>query len=127
MQLALGGNELSSCDVWLFSAGADNADITAAARAAIQRRSRSVHVMTRGPSGAAATIALAAGGLVHAVPVSTEKDGYLATHSLTASVGALLVASDAVAHDARGQHVLVGALRDRIPGEPRAGKPFGRR
>lgn len=114
MEIALGIDDLSSCDVWLFSAGADNADAVAAARAAIQRRCRSLRIVTRGPSGAAAAIVLKAGGEVYVVPVATERDGYLATHSLIASIGALLLASDAVAHDPVGQNTLVKALSGRI-------------
>jgi len=114
MEVALGLHDLSACDVWLFSAGADNADAIAAARAAVQRRCQSLRLVTRGPSGAATAIVVESGGTVHAVPVATERDGYLATHSLVASVGALLLASDVVAADAVGQPVLIEALRRRI-------------
>ncbi|WP_347302142.1 HAD hydrolase family protein [Croceibacterium sp. TMG7-5b_MA50] len=110
MDLVLGGYDLSGSDVWLFSAGADNADIVAAAVSARQRRCRRLHIVTRGPSGAAAEIVAASGGTVHAVPAATIQDGYLATHSMIATVGALLLASDAVAHDARGRDELVAAL-----------------
>jgi fructoselysine-6-P-deglycase FrlB-like protein len=114
MEIAVGIHDHTFSDVWLFSAGADNADVVAAAQAALQRRCRSIQIVTRGPSGAAAGIVRAAGGEVHAVPVATEQDGYLATHSLIGSIGALLLASDIVAHDAVGHGVLLDALRHRI-------------
>lgn len=116
MEVVLGTHDISGTDVWLFSAGADNADVAAAATAARQRRCRRLHIVTRGPSGAAARVVADGGGCVHVVPVATIRDGYLATHSLIATIGSLLIASDAVAHDARGQdklvHTLLGRLRD---------------
>ncbi len=114
MEIAVGVHDQASSDVWLFSAAADNADVVAAAQAALQRRCRTIRIVTRGPTGAAAGVVREAGGEVYAVPVLTEKDGYLATHSLVGSVGALLLASDIVAHDAVGHGTLLNALRSRI-------------
>lgn len=114
MDVVLGCHDLSSTDVWLFSAGADNADIVAAAISARQRQCRRLHIVTRGPSGAAARIVTDAGGSVHAVPVATASDGYLATHSMIATVGGLLLASDAVAHEARGHGGLLEAILGRL-------------
>lgn len=116
MEVVLGTHDISEIDVWLFSAGADNADVVAAATAARQRRCRQLHIVTRGPSGAATRLVADSGGCVHVVPVVTARDGYLATHSMIATIGSLLIASDAVADDARGQdklvHALLGRLRD---------------
>lgn len=114
MDVVLGGYDLSQSDVWLFSAGADNADVMAAAISARQRRCRKLHIVTRGPTGGGAEIVAAGGGSVHAVPVTTIRDGYLATHSMITTIGALLLASDAVAHDARGHDELVSALLARL-------------
>lgn len=110
MDVVLGTHDLSGTDVWLFSAGANNADVAAAAIAARQRRCRRLHIVTRGPSGAAAAVVADGGGRAHAVPVATNRDGYLATHSMVATIGGLLLAADAVAHDARGRNELVQAL-----------------
>lgn len=114
MDIALGVHDLSTTDVWLFSAGANNADVVSAARAALQRRCRKLRIVTRGPLAAAARIVADAGGEVHAVPVATHRDGYLATHSMIATVGSLLLASDAVANGARGQIDLVRSMRARL-------------
>src|SRR3546814_13284131 len=102
MQLVLGSSDVSDIDVWLFSAGANNPDIIAAVRAAVSRRVRSLNIVTRSPSGAAARELRSLGGRVHVVPVADEKDGYLSTHALTASVAALLVAFEGVSNDTVG-------------------------
>ncbi len=114
MDVVLGTHDISGTDVWLFSAGAENADIVAAATAALQRRCRRLHIVTRGPSGAAAVAVANSGGRVHSVPVATDLDGYLATHSMIATIGALLLASDAVGHDARDHAELVQGLLGRL-------------
>src|SRR3546814_15575147 len=93
MQFVVGAADISGSDVWLFSAGADNPDVVAAVRSAFSRQARSVHVVTRRPSGLAATEAAAAGGHFHTVPVAEPKDGYLETHSLIAPVAGKRVGS----------------------------------
>src|SRR5258708_469027 len=110
MQTVLGTHELSTSDIWLFSAGADNPDVTAAARAAVDRRCRSLHLLTRSPSGVAARIVAENGGTVHVVPVADPRDGYLATHSLVSAVVALLLASDSACGDPRGAPKLLAKL-----------------
>src|SRR3546814_2256198 len=62
MQLVLGSSDVSDSDVWLFSAGANNPDIIAAVRAAVSRRVRSLNIVTRSPSGAAARELRSLGG-----------------------------------------------------------------
>ena len=114
MDMVLGNHDIPEVDVWLFSAGAENADIIAAATAAVQRRCRRLHIVTRGPSGAAAVVADRNRGHVHSVPVATPRDGYLATHSMIATTGALLLASDAIGRDANGGSDLVDALLGRL-------------
>lgn len=114
MDIALGVHDLFETDVWLLSASAENADVVAAARSALQRRCRTLRIVTRTPSGTAAKIVADAGGEVHTVPVATERDGYLATHSMIATVASLLLASDALADDAHGQSHLIGTLLDRL-------------
>lgn len=110
MQAVVDQHDLTESDVWLFSAGGDNPDAAAASRAALDRMARTLHLVTRNPGGSAAGIVERGGGTVHVVPVADEKDGYLATHSLLASVIAILLACDAVSRDPRGTAQLLDAL-----------------
>ncbi len=103
MQFVLGVVDISKSDVWLFSAGSNNPDIIAAVRAAVTRRARSLHIVTRSPSGQAVQDVEDAGGTTHVVPVADEKDGYLATHSLIATIAALYRAADHACGDAVGR------------------------
>lgn len=93
MQGVLDHHRLDTTEVWLFTAGGDNPDVCAAARAIADRGAAALHLVTRNPDGAAASIAVGNGGSVHSVPVADEKDGYLATHSLLSMTTALLLAS----------------------------------
>jgi hydroxymethylpyrimidine pyrophosphatase-like HAD family hydrolase/fructoselysine-6-P-deglycase FrlB-like protein len=114
MQVVLEASDLSGSHVWLFSAGADNPDVVAAARAALDRKAAFVAIVTRNAAGAAAGIVSHGGGAVYTVPVADTKDGYLATHSLLASTSALLLASDLVCGDPQGVHALLDALAGRV-------------
>jgi len=102
MQAVLDQHDLTDSDVWLFSAGGDNSDAAAAARAALDRKAKTLQLVTRNAGGTAARIVGRGGGTVHVVPVADPKDGYLATHSLLSSVMALLLASDAASRDPFG-------------------------
>lgn len=100
LDFTLGTKDMSDTDVWLFSAGADNPDFRGALRAAYARGARQIHVLTRrsdAPAmlGAEETANLA----VHVIPVASEKDSFLATHSLVGSVAALLLASNLAGSD----------------------------
>ncbi|MDH7639245.1 HAD family hydrolase [Sphingomonas oryzagri] len=114
MQLVAEHYELYDTDLWLFSAGGDNPDAAAAAQAALDRKARKVHLVTRNPNGSAARIVEGGGGVVHFVPVAEPKDGYLATHSLLSSVVALLLACDGASRDPSGAAHLLGALSARL-------------
>lgn len=82
--------------VWLFTAGGENPDIRAAFQTAIKEHARRVEVVTaRGRSLADGVGADDA--RLHIVPVTDQKDGFLATHSLASTVTCLLLASDQVA------------------------------
>lgn len=94
-EFVLGNDDLAQSDVWLFSAGADNADSIASVVAARARGAGRIHLLTRNAEGLAARAVGA--DLINRVtilPVAETKDGFLATHSLVASVLALLLASD---------------------------------
>lgn len=114
MQAVLEAHGLSGSDVWLFSAGGDNADVIAAAQAAVDRDAGSLNIVTRNSAGAAVAIVTRSGGSAHIVPVSDAKDGYLATHSLLASVTALLLASDIATGDPQARDALLDPLVSRL-------------
>jgi len=104
MEIVLGGGDLDRHSVWIISAGADNPDTVAAVLAAQARGASDVAIITRNPAGAALA-ALGQGGGVHLVPVADHKDGFLATHSLVSTVGALLIASDLASEDPVGSGI----------------------
>ena len=91
MRFAADMSGLGGTDVWLFTAGADNADMRAAVQSAYQRGATRVFMLTRSAGGRAATKLAEVGGRVFEVPVADLKDGFLATHSLVATVTTLLV------------------------------------
>ncbi|MES2451930.1 MAG: hypothetical protein V4610_15315 [Pseudomonadota bacterium] len=93
MQAVVDHHPLDTTQVWLFSAGGDNPDVSAATRAVADRGCKDINLVTRNPDGAAAGIARRFNGAVHVVPVADVKDGYLATHSLLSMTTALLLAS----------------------------------
>ena len=99
MQVVTDHFALASTPVWLFSAGGDNPDVSAAAKAAIDRGCRDINIVTRNAAGAAAALVSKCGGHVHVVPVADEKDGYLATHSLLSMTASLLMASAMVSRE----------------------------
>lgn len=106
--------------VWLFTAGGENADIRAAFRTAVNEHARRINVMTARGKNLVAGVGAEVARL-HLVPVSDEKDGFLATHSLTSTLTSLLLASDQVAghrgHErceqvqARSENILSAASR----------------
>jgi hypothetical protein len=100
MEFALADSELDEIDVFLFSAGGNNPDILAALQSAASRGARAVHIITNNPSG---RLVHESGDLVHSkahlIPTASIKDGFLATHSLVGTIGALLISSDIVAND----------------------------
>lgn len=117
-EFVLANDDLGQSDVWLFSAGADNADSIASVVAARARGATQIHLLTRNAAGAAVQAVVAEpGNTVTSIPVADAKDGFLATHSLIGSVLALLFASDLVSADPRGEALstaLIGSLRDRL-------------
>ena len=114
MQAVLDQHDLIESDVWLFSAGGNNADAAAASRAALDRKARSLHLVTRSLDGSAASIVVRGGGTVHVTPVADPKDGYLATHSLLSTVMAILLACNVLSGDPRSAAKLLDALIARL-------------
>lgn len=117
-EFVLANDDLSDSDVWLFSAGADNADSIASVVAARARGAAHIHLLTRNTVGAAAqAIAAAPYNTVINIPVADTKDGFLATHSLVGSVLALLFSSDLASADPRGEAlgtIVIDHLRERL-------------
>lgn len=99
MQAVADHHSLGSTPVWLFSAGGDNPDVSAAVKAAADRGCCDINLVTRNPEGAAAALVSGFGGHVHVVPVADIKDGYLATHSLFSMTIGLLMASAMVSRE----------------------------
>jgi fructoselysine-6-P-deglycase FrlB-like protein len=116
MRAVLDESALTESDVWLFSAGGDNPDAVAACRAAFDRNAKSVHLVTRGQDGAAADLIRRTGGTVHVVPVADRKDGYLATHSILATMVGLLFACDMVSGEPSGAKRLLDVVSSRLVG-----------
>ncbi|MCF8882737.1 HAD hydrolase family protein [Erythrobacter sp. SN021] len=99
-ELVLANRSLEGEDVWLFSAGADNADSVAAVLAARSRNAAAVNVVTRNASGAAAlSMAEKPNSRLVVLPVADSKDSFLATHSLVSAVVALVLAANRVSED----------------------------
>lgn len=94
MQFVSEMSGLQDSDVWLFTAGAENADVMAAAQSAYRRGASQINMITRNPHGRSAQYLQELGGQVFSVPVSEEKDGFLATHSLVSTITNLLLAFD---------------------------------
>lgn len=98
-------------EVWLFSAGANNPDVEAAYSAACRDGEGIIRLMTANRDGAVARLVEAAPrGDLMVVPVADPKDGFLATHSMIAMVGALLLASDGLSEN-RGASNVLGRLQ----------------
>ncbi|WP_299165342.1 HAD hydrolase family protein [uncultured Tateyamaria sp.] len=113
---------LGGCDVWLLTAGAENADVMAAVQSAFRRGAAQVFMITRNPEGRAALQLMKLGGQVFSVPVSDEKDGFLATHSLVATITTLLLAFDALVDAPFGKELAVrfsDAVRNELSVEAR--------
>lgn len=111
MQFVLSADEWSETDVWLFSAGANNPDVSAAFRRAVESLCRSIHLVTVREDGATSLEAARhSRSTVTVLPVADPKDGFLATHSLVAMVSGLLFAADAVIECPHGRDLVEAYL-----------------
>ena len=98
-EFVLEGAALDEIDVWIFSAGGGNADGLAAFEAAKVERANAVRVVTGNAKSPLAEAALTTPkASLHLIDVEGRKDGFLATHSLVATISALAVS----AHEAAG-------------------------
>lgn len=114
MELVCETCSLKGTDVWLFSASADNSDLSAAAKAAKYRGCERIIICTRNGAGRVAQWVKNNGGAVITVPVAEVKDGFLATHSLFASILALLLASNIAAGNPLSSQELISAVREHL-------------
>lgn len=91
MQFTLGLEDLSEAQIWIFSGRGGNQDVMAAFRAALDRHAREIVIVT-----SSATAVLASEAQLHpeasviVLSAASEKDGFLATHTLLAVIVALL-------------------------------------
>ena len=106
MQFVSEMSGLQDSDVWFFTAGAENADVMAAVQSAYRRGASRVNMITRSSQGRAARYLQELGGNVFNVPVSEEKDGFLATHSLLATITILLLTFDSITEVPFGDDLL---------------------
>jgi hydroxymethylpyrimidine pyrophosphatase-like HAD family hydrolase len=106
MQFVSGMSGLQGNDVWLFTAGAENADVMAAVQSAYRRGAAKIYMITRNSDGRAVRYLKELGGDIFSVPVSEEKDGFLATHSLMATVATLLLAFDSITEVPSGGKII---------------------
>ena len=106
MELVL-GDTVAADETWLFSAGADNPDIAAAFRAAVDAIDGPIRMLTTRATG---TVAVEVGrhsrGSTFVLPVTDPEDGFLATHSLIATTAALLAAASLCAEQPASEAVL---------------------
>lgn len=94
MEAVVDCDNLQDAEVWIFSASANNADAAAVAHAARDRGCASLVLCTRSPDGSVARWIREHGGEVLVFPVAVLKDGYLASHSLIASVVGIFLAAE---------------------------------
>ena len=107
MELVLSGESCRDCEIWLFSAGADNPDVAAAYRTATQSGAAAVRLVTVSRSGATAVAAARSmKSYLYVLPVADSKDGFLATHSMTAMISSLLQACDALCERPSGNSLV---------------------
>lgn len=109
-------------DVWLFSGGADNPDIEAAWRAAMMSPAEAITLVTANADGAVSRLAAAESARcrVHVLPVADPKDGFVATHSVVATMSACLLTSGTLLPRWQRVRMLEDALRSGLDSEDEA-------
>lgn len=97
MEFVVSQDDMFGHDIWIFSAGADNPDASAALSAALASAVTGVKLVTVNAEGSAAVIGMREDRCqVIVAPVAERKDGFLATHSLVAMATCMLAAADMV-------------------------------
>lgn len=96
MEMTFDNTDVSGSSIWLFTASGSNADIIACAKSVLKRGAHSVHLLTRKHESPTGEMVQAAGGSVHVVPVADFEDGFLATHSMIATVLGLAFACECI-------------------------------
>jgi hydroxymethylpyrimidine pyrophosphatase-like HAD family hydrolase len=112
LAFSLDESDVTKGQVWIFSARGENPDAIAAFQSAITRGAGEIHIVVNSKANGLSKLALQHRGvIIHVVPVADTKDGFLATHSMVASVFALLRAADLVACPMRSSEREVKFLR----------------
>lgn len=115
-------DQLENAQVWLISAGGDNPDILAAAEAMRHNSPKHVAVVTTKPDSKLLKLLTEfASPSVHCLQVA-DKDGFLATHSLLATITALLIATDRSLPDPVGGatgRLFLEVVKDKLSPEAR--------
>lgn len=115
MEFVVGTENLSQCQVWLFSGRADNADIAACLTSAASRNAAEIHLVTSNPDGRASTSATTMARCeVHHSPVADPKDGFLSTHSLVAAMALILGGTDDALGKDTSPEVIVDLVKSRV-------------
>lgn len=100
---------------WFFSASGRNEDIQAAFAHGLSSSPGNLFVLTNSEAGPLVRNARHHNCLCHVSPVADTKDGFLATHSVVASVLALILASDRISGrqdwKARSRELTAAAMR----------------
>lgn len=109
LAFVLGSGDIAGAQVWLFSGRGENSDVIATLQSARDRRAGEIIVVTtNSTSRLALEGAEAANTTIISLPTWSEKDSFLATHSLLATAIALLLAS---AQSVDGAALEVGEVR----------------
>jgi hydroxymethylpyrimidine pyrophosphatase-like HAD family hydrolase len=107
LQFVLSMEDWDGAEIWLFSGGADDPDLAAALTCAASSRADAVRLMTTNSDDTAAIAAAAGPGIERFVlPVADRNDDFLATHSMTAMIVGLLIASDGRTECPQGRGLL---------------------
>ncbi|MBV5271196.1 MAG: hypothetical protein JZU55_16445, partial [Afipia sp.] len=100
LAFVLGSEDVTASQIWLFSGRGENSDVAATLKSALDRGAGEIVVVTGKATSRLALEAQTAKATVIFLPTAAEKDGFLATHSLIATIAALLVASAVCAGEA---------------------------
>lgn len=119
LAFVLGSEDVTASQIWLFSGRGENPDVAATLKSALDRGAGEIVVVTAKATSRLALEAQMAKATVISLPTAAEKDGFLATHSLVATVVALLVASAACAGEVNLEKAAIADVIVRMLGHAR--------
>lgn len=113
MEIVVETENLSEAEVWLFTARGENPDILAAFKAALGRGAGQVRIVTTNSKSPLVEVsAVISNCKSFVLPVSSEKDGFLATHSVATSIMALCRAADTIIEEPLGLALVEALVRE---------------